>query len=106
MARPKKARVLTKVELFYIQGHLDKKTYAEIAAELNVPLELVEAAGVEMQALMKNNGPIAYDLMSKKDKRAIVMTPSASELGDHHRQKNRTSLVTGDYVHVIDPNRK
>lgn len=89
-------------EIFYIQAHALKMSVEEIAEELEIGntdqvRELVEAA-------RKNLLPTALDQMVKKDKRAVAMTESASQLGDEARKQHPSETIK-PYMHVINENR-
>lgn len=107
----RKKENLSKVDIFYVKQNADKLTVNEIARDLNAPTELVQPIVDEcpIKVEVDEHGeafrpPTAYDLMGKKDKRAVIMTPAASMLGDDQRKKH-TPIKLKDAIHKINEDR-
>jgi len=111
-------RDLTKAEAFYVESHFGQKPPKVIAADIDAPVESVEAyieqlreAGFEPA---KQKTPVQKAGFSVKDG-TVSMTRQASEIGDEtrgvtadgavKRGKNDAFLKRRvDGIHVINPN--
>lgn len=102
IGRPKS---FNRVELFYIQGHMETDTPEEIAKQLNIKdVSIVEEKIKELREIKLPN---AYDLMitrSNGGKHSVaVMTPAASMRTDG--PKKPTATQNKNNIHVINKNR-
>ena len=106
---------LTKVEIFYIQSNPDKLSAEELSKSLKKPASLIQKHMVEDKAeevvheSQKKERPKTHyqEVMgTKKDRRngkkiAVVMTPTASEVGDTAARMNRKNVK--DPSHIFKP---
>lgn len=89
----------TYVELFFIKGHIDKMSPEDILQHLK--LTNLDQLKEKIEELKVTKLPTAGDQMIRKDKRAVAMTPVASEMGDHERRKNPPTMIGKNCIHEI-----
>jgi hypothetical protein len=99
MAAAGRKHEYTYVELFFIKGHIDKMTPEEIQGHLK--LTNLEQLKEKIEELKVTKLPTAGDQMIRKDKRAVAMTPVASEMGDYERRKSPSTLIGKNCIHEI-----
>lgn len=106
---------LTKVEIFYIQSNPDKLSAEELSKSLKKPASLIQKHMVEKvneviqpEPPKKERPKTHYQevMGTKKDRRngkkiAVVMTPTASEVGDTAARMNRKNVK--DPPHIFKP---
>lgn len=100
MATAGRKKTFTKIELFYIQEHCTKMSAEELAEEIGCNVQQVEELVAEFK---KTSLPNAYEQMVRKNKQAIAMTGTASEIGDQQRKKGQPlgALINKDCIHKI-----
>lgn len=99
MAATGRKHEFTYVEIFFIKGHIDRLSPEEILEHLK--LKNLEQLKEKIEELKITKLPTAMDQMVRKDKRAVAMTPVASEMGDHERRKTPVSPIGKNCIHAI-----
>lgn len=104
MAKKSKETPLTEVEEFYIEGNCCSKTLKEIASDLgrtqvSIKEFYEEALNSQKDTEEEDEKPAgdgrANSLMGRdENKRCVVMTKAASEVGDASRKKAQSAKIT------------
>ena len=86
---------LGKAEVFYVKGHYEEQTVEQIAKDLDRALSLIRKQVDTFKASVPKKRYTAGEAMARREG-VVVMTETASELGDNSRNtaKNRSNHCT------------
>lgn len=114
--KPNARKKLNQYEEFYVKQNPENLSNIDLANKLGCIITLIDAlrpTPVEIKEEPKSTqqtapiftGPKAGDAMGRESvggrKGVSIMTPAASELGDHFRQNIKTTPKMDKYIHRI-----